>query len=177
MNKFLYSEGTMQTSVNNEIIDNKSYKFEYDGNEGKGFVKNNDDSYYIELDNSDFEKIFKQNSKQEPANIEQKLKNILNKKSKSKSKTKKTRKSLKKSKTLKSKSSKSNKSQSRTLTTKSQKPKSQSRTLTTKSQKPKSKSKTSKKKSKSKKTTRKSKGSLKKTNKMPLETNFLNTII
>ena len=169
MNNFLYSEGTMQTSVNNEIIDNKSYKFEYDGKEGKGFVKNNDDSYYIELDNSDFEKIFKRNSKHEPANIEEKLKNLLNKKSKTKSKTRKSSKSkaskskTSKSKTLKSKTSKSKKSQSRTLTTKSQKPKSQS--------------KTSKKKSKSKKTTRKSKGSLKKTNKMPLETNFLNTIL
>ena len=135
MNKFLYSEGNMQTSINNEIVDNKSYKFEYDGNEGKGFVKNNDDSYYIELDNSDFEKIFKQNSKQEPANIEQKLKNLLNKKSKIKSKT---RKSLKKSKTAKSKTAKSKTSKSKTAKSK----KSQSKTLTTKSQKPNSKSKT-----------------------------------
>ena len=35
MNNFLYSEGTMQTSVNNEVIDSKSYKFEYNGDEGK----------------------------------------------------------------------------------------------------------------------------------------------
>ena len=154
MNNFLYSEGTMQTSVNNEVIDSKSYKFEYDGDEGKGFVKNNDDSYYIELDNSDFEKIFKQNSKHEPANIEEKLKNLLNKKNKSKTKTKsKTKKTTQVS--SKSKSLKKSK----------------------KSQKSKSKSKTSKKMSKSKKTTRKSRGSLKKTNKMPLETNFLNTIL
>ena len=39
MNKIIYSEGNMQTSVNDQPIDNKSYKFGYDGNIGKGFIK------------------------------------------------------------------------------------------------------------------------------------------
>lgn len=47
MNKIIYSEGNMQTSVNDQPIDNKSYKFGYDGNIGKGFIKDNNDSYYL----------------------------------------------------------------------------------------------------------------------------------
>ena len=41
MNNYVYSEGSMKTSINNEAIDNKSYKFEYDGNIGKVVVQNN----------------------------------------------------------------------------------------------------------------------------------------
>ena len=55
MNNYLYSEGTMKTTINNQVIDDKSYKFEYDGDIGKGVVQNNKDSYYVELDDNDFE--------------------------------------------------------------------------------------------------------------------------
>ena len=79
MNNFLYSEGSMKTTVNNEVIDDKSYKFEYDGDIGKGVVQNNKDSYYVELDDKDFEKIFKKNHDGNTQNIEHKLKDLLTK--------------------------------------------------------------------------------------------------
>ena len=160
MNKIIYSEGSMQTSVNNQPIDNKSYKFGYDGNIGKGFIKDNNDSYYVELDNDDFEKIFKKKSNDKSIKIENQLKTLLSNKSKSKSRSKSRSKSISKriSKSI---------SKSRSKTKKSIKPSPNSKSFR----------KRTKKKTKSKKTTRKSKGSLKKTNKMPLETNFLKTLL
>ena len=148
MDQYVYSQGNMKTSVNNNLIDNKSYEFTYDGNIGKGLIKNNEDSYYVELDNDDFKKIFKKDKK-DGLKIETKLKNLLNSKSKSKSK----------SKSIKTKTTK----------TKSQKPNSQKKT-----KKNISKSSQNKRKSKTKKKSKKSK---RKTKKMPLETNFLNTLV
>ena len=148
MDQYVFSQGSMQTKINNKIIDDKSYEFTYDGDMGKGFVKNNLDSYYVELDNDDLKKIFKKD-KRDSVKLETKLKSLLNSKSKSKTKTKSKTKS---------------KSKSRTKTTK------------TKSQQPNSQKKTQKKTTKSK-TKKKSKKSKRKTKKMPLETNFLDTLV
>ena len=174
MNNFLYSEGSMKTTVNNEVIDDKSYKFEYDGDIGKGVVQNNKDSYYVELDDKDFEKIFKKNHDGNTQNIERKLKDLLNDNKSPKSKTRK--KSMKPS--IKSKSfqerndspiTKSPKKSRRKSTQKNRKSTQNNRKSTQKNRKSKRKS--------LKKTNRKSKRSIKKTNKMPLETNFLKTLI
>ena len=145
--QFVFSEGSMKTSINNNIVDEKSYKFEYDGNEGKGFVKNNNDTFFVELDNDDLEKIFRKEHKS-PTSIDEKLQTLLDRtKSLSRSKTKSTRKrSNRKSKT-KSKS----KSKSKT--------------------KSKSRSKT---KSKTKSTKRRS---VRKTKKRQLDSSFMNTIL
>ena len=63
MDQFVFSQGSMQTKINNKIIDDKSYEFTYDGDMGKGFVKNNLDAYYVELDNDDLKKIFKKDKR------------------------------------------------------------------------------------------------------------------
>ena len=157
MDQFVFSQGTMQTKVNNKIIDDKSYKFTYDGDMGKGFIKNNLDSYYVELDNDDLKKIFKKD-KRDSVKLETKLKSLLNSKKKSKSKSK-----------TKSISKKKTKTKSKTVKTK---------TTKTKSQQPKKTKKTfSKSLQKSNKTKKKSKKSKRKTKKMPLETNFLDTLV
>ena len=167
MNNFLYSEGSMKTTVNNEVIDDKSYKFEYDGNIGKGVVQNNKDSYYVELDDGDFEKIFKKNHDGNTQNIEHKLKDLLNDNKSPKNKTRK--KSMKPS--IKSKSF-----QERNDSPITKSPKKSRRKSTQKNRKSTQKNRKSKRKL-LKKTNRKSKRSIKKTNKMPLETNFLKTLI
>ena len=184
MNNFLYSEGSMKTTVNNEVIDDKSYKFEYDGDIGKGVVQNNKDSYYVELDDGDFEKIFKKNHNGNTQNIERKLKDLLNDNKSRKSTTAKST-------TAKSTTAKSTTSKRKTRK-KSMKPSIQSKSFQERNDSPitkypkksirKSTQKNRKSKRKSKRTTkrkskRKSKRSLKKTNKMPLETNFLKTLI
>ena len=187
MNNFLYSEGSMKTTVNNEVIDDNSYKFEYDGNIGKGVVQNNKDSYYVELDDGDFEKIFKKNHDGNTQNIEHKLKDLLNDNKSPKNKTRK--KSMKPS--IKSKSfqerndspitkstQKNRKStqKKRKSTQKKRKSTQKNRKSTQKNRKSTQKNRKSKRKL-LKKTNRKSKRSIKKTNKMPLETNFLKTLI
>ena len=184
MNNFLYSEGSMKTTVNNEVIDDKSYKFEYDGDIGKGVVQNNKDSYYVELDDGDFEKIFKKNHNGNTQNIERKLKDLLNDNKSRKSTTAKST-------TAKSTTAKSTTSKRKTRK-KSMKPSIQSKSFQERNDSPitkypkksirKSTQKNRKSKRKSKRTTkrkskRKSKRSIKKTNKMPLETNFLKTLI
>ena len=180
MNNFLYSEGSMKTTVNNEVIDDNSYKFEYDGNIGKGVVQNNKESYYVELDDGDFEKIFKKNHDGNSQNIENKLKDLLNDNKSRKSKTRK--KSMKPS--IKSKSfqerndspiTKSTQKK-RKSTQKNRKSTQKNRKSTQKNRKSTQNNRKSKRKS-LKKTNRKSKRSIKKTNKMPLETNFLKTLI
>ena len=174
MNNFLYSEGSMKTTVNNEVIDDKSYKFEYDGDIGKGVVQNNKDSYYVELDDGDFEKIFKKNHDGNTQNIEHKLKDLLNDNKSPKSKTRK--KSMKPS--IKSKSFQERNDSPITKSPKKSRRKStqKNRKSTQKNRKSTQKNRKSKRKS-LKKTNRKSKRSIKKTNKMPLETNFLKTLI
>ena len=173
MNNFLYSEGSMKTTVNNEVIDDNSYKFEYDGNIGKGVVQNNKDSYYVELDDGDFEKIFKKNHDGNTQNIEHKLKDLLNDNKSRKSKT--SKKSMKPS--IKSKSfQERNDSPITKSTQKNRKSTQKKRKSTQKKRKSTQKNRKSKRKS-LKKTNRKSKRSIKKTNKMPLETNFLKTLI
>ena len=112
MDNFLFSEGSMQTTINNKTIDKKSYKFEYTKNKGKGFIKNNNDTYFIELDDDDIRKIFKK--EKNPDNIEKTLSKLLN--NSKKSKTKSTRKASKKSKT-KSTRRASKKSKSKTKST------------------------------------------------------------
>ena len=82
MDQFVFSQGSMQTKINNKIIDDKSYEFTYDGDMGKGFVKNNLDAYYVELDNDDLKKIFKKD-KRDSVKLETKLKSLLNSKKKS----------------------------------------------------------------------------------------------
>ena len=77
MNKYVFSEGSMQTKINNKVVDNKAFTFEYDGNIGKGIIKDNSDSYYVELDNDDFRKILKKNPDQTPIKLENKLKTLL----------------------------------------------------------------------------------------------------
>ena len=77
MDQFVFSQGSMQTKINNKIIDDKSYEFTYDGDMGKGFVKNNLDAYYVELDNDDLKKIFKKDKK-DSVKLETKLKSLLN---------------------------------------------------------------------------------------------------
>ena len=153
MDQYVFSQGSMQTKINNKIVDDKSYEFTYDGDMGKGFVKNNLDSYYVELDNDDLKKIFKKD-KRDSVKLETKLKSLLNSKSKSKTKSKTRSKSRSKTK-------------SKTAKTK---------TTKTKSQQPNSPKKTQKKTTKSK-TKKKSKRSKRKTKKMPLETNFLDTLV
>jgi len=174
MNNFLYSEGSMKTTVNNEVIDDNSYKFEYDGNIGKGVVQNNKDSYYVELDDGDFEKIFKKNHDGNTQNIEHKLKDLLNDNKSPKNKTRK--KSMKPS--IKSKSFQERNDSPITKSPKKSKRKStqKNRKSTQKNRKSTQNNRKSKRKS-LKKTNRKSKRSIKKTNKMPLETNFLKTLI
>ena len=145
--QFVFSEGSMKTSINNNVVDEKSYKFEYDGSEGKGFIKNNNDTFFVELDNDDLEKIFRKEHKS-PTSIDEKLQTLLDRtKSLSRSKTKSTRKrSNRKSKT---------------------KSKSKSKTKT----KSKSRSKT---KSKTKSTKRRS---VRKTKKRQLDSSFMDTIL
>ena len=174
MNNFLYSEGSMKTTVNNEVIDDNSYKFEYDGNIGKGVVQNNKESYYVELDDGDFEKIFKKNHDGNTQNIEHKLKDLLNDNKSPKNKTRK--KSMKPS--IKSKSFQERNDSPITKSPKKSRRKStqKNRKSTQKNRKSTQKNRKSKRKS-LKKTNRKSKRSIKKTNKMPLETNFLKTLI
>ena len=64
---------------------------------GKGFVKNNLDAYYVELDNDDLKKIFKKD-KRDSVKLETKLKSLLNSKKKSKTKLKTKSKSISKKK-------------------------------------------------------------------------------
>ena len=137
----------MKTSINNNIVDEKSYKFEYDGNEGKGFIKNNNDTFFVELDNDDLEKIFRKEHKS-PTSIDEKLQTLLDRtKSLSRSKTKSTRKrSNRKSKT-KSKSKRKSKTKSKSR---------------------------SKSKSKTKSTKRRS---VRKTKKRQLDSSFMDTIL
>lgn len=153
MDQYVFSQGSMQTKINNKIVDDKSYEFTYDGDMGKGFVKNNLDSYYVELDNDDLKKIFKKD-KRDSVKLETKLKSLLNSKSKSKTKSKTRSKSRSKTK-------------SKTAKTKTTKTKSQQLNSPKKTQKKTTKSKTKKK----------SKRSKRKTKKMPLETNFLDTLV
>jgi len=147
--QFVFSEGSMKTSINNNVVDEKSYKFEYDGSEGKGFVKNNNDTFFVELDNDDLEKIFRKEHKS-PTSIDEKLQTLLDRtKSLSRSKTKSTRKRS------------NRKSRSKT------KSKSKSKSKT----KSKSRSKT---KSKTKSTKRRS---VRKTKKRQLDSSFMDTIL
>ena len=199
MNNFLYSEGSMKTTVNNQVIDDKSYKFEYDGDIGKGVVQNNKDSYYVELDDGDFEKIFKKNHDGNTQNIERKLKDLLNDNKSAKSTTAKSttaKSTTAKSTTAKSTTAKSTTAKSTTAKRKtrkkSMKPSIKSKSFQERNDSPitkspkksirKSTQKNRKSKKKSKRTSkrtsnRKSNRSIKKTNKMPLETNFLQTLI
>ena len=199
MNNFLYSEGSMKTTVNNQVIDDKSYKFEYDGDIGKGVVQNNKDSYYVELDDGDFEKIFKKNHDGNTQNIERKLKDLLNDNKSAKSTTAKSttaKSTTAKSTTAKSTTAKSTTAKSTTAKRKtrkkSMKPSIKSKSFQERNDSPitkspkksirKSTQKNRKSKRKSKRTSNrksniKSKRSIKKTNKMPLETNFLQTLI
>ena len=125
MDNYLFSEGSMQTTINNKTIDKKSYKFEYTKNKGKGFIKNNNDTYFIELDDDDIRKIFKK--EKNPDNIEKTLSKLLN--NSKKSKTKSTRKASRKSKSkTKSTRRSSKKSKSKTKSTRRSSKKSKKKT-------------------------------------------------
>lgn len=157
MSRLLHSNGSMTTTFNNKVIDENSYKFNYDGNVGKGIVKSNKDYYYIELDNNDLDKIFKK-PHDNSDNIENKLNSLLNKPTRKPSK-----KTLKQSKKTHKQSKKTSKTSSKTRKTSNK----------TKSRKTKSRKTKSRKTKKSKR----KKKSIKKTNMMPLETKFLKTLI
>ena len=142
-NSFLLSSGSKKTIINNNIIEDLAYKAQYDGNEGEMIFRNNDDAYYIKVDNDDLQDILGQHS--DNKSIETKLKSLLKPKKRT---NKKTLAIISKTKTTRKKSpSKTRKkSPSKTKTTRKKSP---SKTKTTRKKSP-SKTKTTRKKSPSK---------------------------
>ena len=61
-NSFLFSSGSKKTIINNNIIEDLAYKAQYDGNEGEMIFRNNDDAYYIKVDNDDLQDILGKHS-------------------------------------------------------------------------------------------------------------------
>ena len=57
MKPIIFSEGFMQTTVNNQIMDTKKYKASYNGKDGEMIFEDNNKAYYIKADKEDIEKI------------------------------------------------------------------------------------------------------------------------
>ena len=139
-NSFLLSSGSKKTIINNNIIEDLAYKAQYDGNEGEMIFRNNDDAYYIKVDNDDLQDILGQHS--DNKSIETKLKSLLKPKKRT---NKKTLGIISKTKTTRKKSPSKTRKKSPSKTRK----KSPSKTKTTRKKSP-SKTKTTRKKSPSK---------------------------
>jgi hypothetical protein len=151
-NSFLYSSGSKKTVINNNTIEDLAYKAHYNGSEGEMIFRNNNNAYYIKVNNDDIQDILGKHP--DDKSLEIKLKNLINTK-------KRTKKNTLSGKTTRKKSP--NKSK-----TKSKKSPSISKTKTTRRKSP-NKSKTKSKKSpsisKTKTTRRKSYSNKKKTRK------------
>ena len=131
--QLVISEGAMKTSFNGQLVDDKEYKAVYDGKEGEMLMRDNSEAIYVKMDNRDLAKLL--NKSKDNKKIEDKLKSLLTKSKKSRSKKKRKSRSKKKS-ASKSKSIKKSRSKKKS----SSKKKSKSKTRT-------------KRKSRSKKTT------------------------
>tara|TARA_B100000513_G_scaffold172944_1_gene89118 strand:- start:108 stop:524 length:417 start_codon:yes stop_codon:yes gene_type:complete len=57
MEPMIFSEGFMQTTVNNQIMDTKQYKATYNGKNGNMIFKDNDRIFLIKADDKDLENI------------------------------------------------------------------------------------------------------------------------
>lgn len=126
-NSFLFSSGSKKTIINNNIIEDLAYKAQYDGNEGEMIFKNNDDAYYINVNNDDLQQILGQHS--DNKSIEKKLKGLLNPKKQTRKKTLK-RKSISKTTRRKSPSKTKTKTTRKKSPTKKRKKKTKKKTPT-----------------------------------------------
>ena len=91
----LMTEGQIKSIVNGTPIVNKQYKMIYDGNQGKGYIKDNlsKTKKYVELDEHAIKSIIRNQSSTK--SIEDKLQSFISQK-KSKSKTKRRKRRRKK---------------------------------------------------------------------------------
>ena len=88
--QLIISEGAMKTSFNGQLVDDKEYKAVYDGKEGEMLMRDNSEAVYVKMNNRDLAKLL--NKSKDNKKIEDKLKSLLTKSKKSRSKKK--RKSL-----------------------------------------------------------------------------------
>ena len=116
-NSFLFSSGSKKTVINNNIIEDLAYKAQYDGNEGEIIFRNNNDAYYIKVDNDDIRDILGKHS--DNKSIKSKLENLLPQKKRT---VKKTLKSKKKSITKPKKTRRKSPSKTKTKTTRKKSP-------------------------------------------------------
>ena len=149
-NSFLYSSGSKKTVINNNTIEDLAYKAHYNGNEGEMIFRNNNNAYYIKVNNDDIQDILGKHP--DDKSLEIKLNDLINTKNRTKKNTLSGKTTRKKS-TNKSKM-KSKKSPSMSKTTRKKSP-----------NKSKTKSKKSHSMSKTKTTRRKSYSNKKKTRK------------
>ena len=124
-NSFLFSSGSKKTVINNNIIEDLAYKAQYDGNEGEIIFRNNDDAYYIKVDNDDIQDILGKHS--DNKSIKSKLENLLPKKKRT---VKKTLKTKKKSITKPKKTRRKSPSKTKTKTTRKKSPSKKSKKKT-----------------------------------------------
>ena len=100
--QLIISEGSMKTSFNGQLVDDKEYKAVYDGKEGEMLMRDNSEAIYVKMNNRDLAKLL--NKSKDNKKIEDKLKSLLSKSKKSHSKKK--RKSVRKSRSKKKSASK-----------------------------------------------------------------------
>ena len=113
-NTFIYSTGTKQTMVNNNIVEDLAYKAQYDGNNGEMVFRNKNEAYYVKVDNDDLQEILSERT--DNVSLENKLQNLLKNKNTKKRTVKKTPSRTRKSKTKKRKSKSKSKSKTKTKT-------------------------------------------------------------
>lgn len=98
MSAVLFSRGKSKIIVNNKIIDDQEYAFNYDGNKAKYIERRNDKGKYVKLNKQDIKKLL--NKSKNTTNLEKRLKNLLKttkkKRKKRKKKTRKKKKTKKK---------------------------------------------------------------------------------
>ena len=124
-NSFLFSSGSKKTVINNNIIEDLAYKAQYDGNEGEIIFRNNNDAYYIKVDNDDIQDILGKHS--DNKSIKSKLENLLPQKKRT---VKKTLKTKKKSITKPKKTRRKSPSKTKTKTTRKKSPSKKSKKKT-----------------------------------------------
>ena len=124
-NSFLFSSGSKKTVINNNIIEDLAYKAQYDGNEGEIIFRNNNDAYYIKVDNDDIQDILGKHS--DNKSIKSKLENLLPPKKRT---VKKTLKTKKKSITKPKKTRRKSPSKTKTKTTRKKSPSKKSKKKT-----------------------------------------------
>ena len=92
------TEGQIKSIVNGTPIVNKQYKMIYDGNQGKGYIKNNlsKTKKYVELDEHTIKSITRNQSSTK--SIEDKLLSFISQKKKSKTKRRRRRRKKRKKK-------------------------------------------------------------------------------